>query len=127
LIGNHAGGSDRYGFWYDMQPHPTGPSFTTTVCPLNTQLGVFDSNVAHSNGGYGLRVFHGIIPRVNPCDDTSDFVTSVYSNFVGWKNIENGAIFERVGDIRLVNFTVADNLLAGIEVSLSDMAPDGTA
>jgi hypothetical protein len=36
-----------------------------------------------------------------------------------WKNGRNGAIAERVGDVRFHNFRVADNLLAGIEFSLT--------
>ena len=31
--GNHAAGADNYGFWFDPQPHPTGPSFDPNVCP----------------------------------------------------------------------------------------------
>lgn len=33
--GNHAAGSDRYGFWFDTKPNPTGPSYTSTICPEN--------------------------------------------------------------------------------------------
>jgi hypothetical protein len=36
-----------------------------------------------------------------------------------WKNGRNGAIAEKVGDVRFHNFKVADNLLAGIEFSLT--------
>lgn len=68
IINNRAAGSDRYGFWYDLQVNPTGPSWTTTICPENTRLGEFRNNVAHSNGRYGLRIFHKLIPRTRPCD-----------------------------------------------------------
>lgn len=43
-----------------------------------------------------------------------------------WKNGRNGAIAERVGDVRFHNFKVADNLLAGIEFSLTDMHGENT-
>lgn len=33
---NHAAGADRYGFWFDLQPHSTGPSYDPNVCPINT-------------------------------------------------------------------------------------------
>jgi hypothetical protein len=35
LVGNHAAGGPRYGFWYDLQDHPTGPSATSEICPIN--------------------------------------------------------------------------------------------
>ena len=31
FIGNHAAGSDKYGFWMDFKPNPTGPSYTPNV------------------------------------------------------------------------------------------------
>jgi hypothetical protein len=68
IINNHAAGSDRYGFWYDLKPHPLGPSYTESICPENTRLGEFRNNVAHSNQRYGLRIFHRLIPRTRPCD-----------------------------------------------------------
>ena len=55
---NHAAGSERYGYWFDLQKHATGPSEDFNVCPENTKLGEFRDNVAHSNGRYGLRIFH---------------------------------------------------------------------
>ena len=45
-----------------------GPSFDLSVCPENSPLGEFTNNVAHSNGKYGLRIFHNLIPRTNPCN-----------------------------------------------------------
>jgi len=61
--GNHAAGSDRYGYWFDLQVHSTGPSLDVNICPENSKLGEFRDNVAHSNGRYGLRIFHQLIPR----------------------------------------------------------------
>ena len=54
-------------------------------------------------------------------------ITAQFVNFTSWKNTLNGAIFERIGDVRLINFKVADNLVAGIEVSQTRDTPDGTA
>jgi hypothetical protein len=65
--GNHAAGSDNYGFWFDTKPNPTGPSFDPNICPENEPLGEFTNNVAHSTGRYGLRLFHKLIPRTYPC------------------------------------------------------------
>jgi len=47
-------------------------------------------------------------------------------NLTSWKNGRNGAIAERVGDVQFHNFKVADNILAGIEFSLTDMHGDNT-
>jgi len=30
---NHAAGSERYGYWFDLQEHATGPSLDFNVCP----------------------------------------------------------------------------------------------
>jgi glutaredoxin-related protein len=38
---NHAGGSDFYGFWYELKEHPDGPSATSDVCPQGMPLGSF--------------------------------------------------------------------------------------
>ena len=32
FIDNHAAGSDRYSYWYDLKVHPTGPSFRRDIC-----------------------------------------------------------------------------------------------
>lgn len=34
--GNHAAGSDRYGYWFDTKPHSMGPSYDVNVCPENS-------------------------------------------------------------------------------------------
>ena len=60
---NHAAGSDRYSYWFDTQETAIGPSFDPAICPENTKLGEFVDNHAHSNGRYGLRIFHNLIPR----------------------------------------------------------------
>jgi len=137
---NHAAGSDRYGFWFDLQKTSTGPSFDPNICPENSPLGEFVDNVAHSNGRYGFRLFHNMVPRQFPCkpltfdeSNPSDphhenpLITAEFRNFLGYKNKRNGAIVERVGDVRLINFVAADNILAGLEFSLTDQTEDGTA
>ena len=108
-----------------------GPSFDPNVCPENSPLGEFSNNVAHSNGIYGLRIFHNLIPRTYPCkpiqyDETrpldpywkNPLITARFTNFTGFKNQRNGAIAEKVGDVRWENFKVADSLTAGLEFSL---------
>jgi len=143
LRGNHAAGSDRYGYWYDTQKTAMGPSFDPNVCPENTKIGEFTDNVTHSNGRYGLRLFHNLIPRQFPCKafsadqdaltaGTDPYVanppvTAEFRNLVSYKNGRNGAIAERVGDVRFINFLTADNLLAGMEFSLTEDIEDNYA
>jgi hypothetical protein len=137
---NHAVGSERYGYWFDTKPHSTGPSFDTNICPENAQLGEFTDNVAHSNGKYGLRIFHKLIPRTYPCKPLSynatnvgneyasnPLVTAYFDNYVGYKNEECNAIAEQIGDVRWRNFKVADAKTAQIEISMSKDTVDGTA
>ena len=45
---------------------------------------------------------------------------------MGYSNKRNAAIGEKFGDVRFVNFTAIDNLLAGIEMSLADETGLGT-
>ena len=135
FIGNHAAGSDRYGYWYDTQDNPINGSFTPTICPTNEKIGEFRDNETHSNGRYGLRLFHKLIPRTRGCDpwiyDNSNplaagapypsnpAIPARFYNLVSWKNGRNGAIGEELGAVEFHNFKVADNLLAGIEMSFA--------
>lgn len=67
MIGNHVGGTDRYGFWFDLQTHAMGPSANTDICPEYARVGQFSNNAAHTTGRYGLRIFHVMEPRTHPC------------------------------------------------------------
>ena len=100
---NHAAGSDRYSYWFDTQKTAIGPSFDTNICPENTKLGEFVDNVAHSNGRYGLRIFHNLIPRQFPCSainyETNPPIVAEFHNLVSYKNGRNGAIAERLGAV----------------------------
>jgi hypothetical protein len=89
--GNHAAGSDNYGFWFDTKPNPTGPSFDPNICPENNPLGEFTNNVAHSNGRYGLRVFHKLKPRTYPCMDL--IYDSTRPSDPYWQNPPIAAVF----------------------------------
>jgi hypothetical protein len=55
---NHVAGSDRYGYWFDLQEHGMGANADTSICPENEKVGQFIGNHAHSTGRYGLRIFH---------------------------------------------------------------------
>lgn len=126
---NRAAGSDRYGYWYDLQDAAMGPSADIGGCPNNHRVGIFKNNTAHSNGRYGLRIFHNMIPRALQCkpiiydwNNLNDpfhqnpIQTMIFEDYTGYKNKRNGAIALNVGDVRFNNFKTADNLLAGIEM-----------
>jgi hypothetical protein len=77
---NHVAGSDRYGYWFDLQVHGMGQNADTTVCPENEKVGQFVGNHAHSTGRYGLRLFHQKIPRKFPCKPVVKDMKVVYEN-----------------------------------------------
>jgi len=63
---------------------------------------------------------------LNPYPDNPP-ITAQFHNLVSYKNKRNGAIAERVGSVQFHNFKTADNLLAGMEFSLSEDIIDGHA
>ena len=138
FINNHAAGSTNYGFWFDLQVHATGPSADNNICPEYENLGEFSGNVAHSNGKYGLRIFHIYVPTNNPCValrkgitgslDTPDASTAAhvdtyFRNFTSYKNKFTGIIAEEFGDLKFVDIKTADNLMSGVEFGLTDRGP----
>lgn len=130
LLGNHVGGSDRYGFWYDLQEHAMGPSANLDVCPENERVGEFANNAAHTMGRYGLRIFHTMEPRTYPCqpmvydESNSDDpywqnppIEANFWNYTGWKCNRDGAIGKKLGWVKFNNFKAADNRETGIQMS----------
>ena len=65
FIDNAAVASCAYGFWYDLDDHPSGPSFTTNVCPNKEPFGTFENNVAHTCSEFGLRIWETYVPYVS--------------------------------------------------------------
>jgi hypothetical protein len=132
FLGNHAAGSDRYGFWYDLQDHAMGPSANINICSKNAKFGAHKNNTAHSNGRYGLRLFHDLVPRKYPCKpivrDYNNLTDPYHKNpplianfydFTGWKNNRDGAITNKVGAVKFNGFKVADNREAGIQFEMT--------
>lgn len=100
--------------------------------------------MAHSVGRYGLRIFHNLIPRTYPCEPlnpvafdpenpdadrypNNPIIPAIFTNFLGYKAGRNGAIAERVGAVEFHDFVTVDNILAGIEFSLTEDMLDGYA
>ena len=65
----------------------------------------------------------------NPSDPypTNKPLIAEFRNLISFKNGRNGAIAESVGAVQFIDFKVADNKLAGMEVSLSDKIINGYA
>ena len=115
FIGNHAAGSDRYGYWFDLKETSINGSYNPSICPKNEKLGEFRDNETHSNGRYGLRIFHKLVPRVRACDpwifDNSNpnaqgapypnnpAIPARFYNLVAWKCGRAGAIAEEMGAV----------------------------
>lgn len=109
LVGNVAASSAGTGFWYALPEHPTGPSFDIfggeNWWLRRTPLGVFDSNMAHSNAADGLHVDRGPTadtsgiettsyrPRSDPADLDSEPVIAVFENFTAYRHRNSGAWF----------------------------------
>lgn len=104
LINNRAAGGDFYAFWYEIKPHPDGPSATLDICPTGNPLGASRDNIAHSYLRFGLRIFK-YAARTIPCapirNDALDdpwsenpSVQSVFSNYVTYKIGEAGLLAE---------------------------------
>ena len=119
FINNRVAGSAFYGFWFDTQETPIGSHTHVEACPEHEPLGSFTGNEAHSNGEYGLRVFHNMFALQNPClewhETDNPSITSELISFKGWRNQVNGIIASYVGDFIIKDFTVAENIVAGIE------------
>lgn len=106
------------------------------VCPQGIPISFMDSNEAHNNEKYGLRIFTGtnhngeglpgFYPRkVDSCAPVSrdnPFEPSTFSNQFSWRNGMNGITFGSVAALHIVDAVVADNVMRGIE----GLGGDGT-
>lgn len=52
-------------FRYDLDNFPSGPSYTTSVCPNKELFGEFLDNTAHSCNEFGLRIWESYFPYVS--------------------------------------------------------------
>ena len=114
---NAAAGGSHFGFWYRLERHPSGPSFTTTICPQNVPLREFNNNSAHSFGWYGLWVFQTYFPKVNgACNGGAD-QPAVFNRLLAWKNNRGIEFHLRVGALQVHDSIMLDNGAAGIEIA----------
>ncbi|CAH1775752.1 unnamed protein product [Owenia fusiformis] len=113
---NHAAGGTHFGFWYRTLNHPEGPSATNSYCQKNAELGEFSNNSAHSMGWFGLWIFSmpGYFPMKGPETCRSKIPTTArFNTLTAWR-CEKGAEVVHGGNIRFVDFILADNEDAGM-------------
>ena len=114
---NSAVASRAYGFWYDLDPHPSGPSETSTVCPNKNPFGGFKNNIAHSNAEFGLRIWETYVPLISPCNTASAHATVTLYNLTSYANGIHGVEFSIIGNVQVDGFKLADNRDNGIEIT----------
>ena len=101
LVGNVAGGSDGFGFWYALPDNPRGFSAGLPDRPNRTPLWEFADNVAHSNRHNGLHVDDAplpdgttvataYLPRAVPTQPSSASVPAYFTGLVAYKNSDRG-------------------------------------
>jgi len=87
---NHAAGCERFGFWYAMPVHPTGPSYTENVWPRRTALKRFSNNVAHSCVD-GLFIDDG---ENNAPGESNAWIPSKKPKADDWRDYPKEAVFD---------------------------------
>ena len=114
---NCAAGGTHFGFWYQLNEHPGGPSLDESICLRRIPLGEFSDNTAHSNGWYGLWVYEEFLPQFNGnCHaSAANVVPAEFERLVSWNN-DKGAEFAGAGSLRFVECVFVQNNRAGVEI-----------
>ncbi len=115
-VGNHAVGGSHNGFWMNPPRRPTGPSFTRTYCPQKVPLGLFEDNVAHSNGLFGLWLYPIFTPVPGgdcALNEKMHSEPAMFRRFTAWGN-KRGAEGVFVTATQFIDFISADNKLADL-------------
>ncbi|XP_078617899.1 fibrocystin-L-like [Branchiostoma floridae x Branchiostoma japonicum] len=113
---NHAAGGTHFGFWYRMHSHPDGPSFDRNICPDKVPVGEFYNNTVHSQGWFGIWIFQNYFPTENgACSGRP--VPAKFYKLISWNN-EKGAEWVNCGAIQFIDFVMANNEKAGIEMKM---------
>ncbi|XP_019623376.1 PREDICTED: fibrocystin-L-like [Branchiostoma belcheri] len=113
---NHAAGGTHFGFWYRMHKHPDGPSFDSSICPQRIPVGEFYNNTVHSQGWFGIWIFQDYFPTENgACSGRP--VPAKFYKLISWNN-EKGAEWVNCGAIQFIDFVMANNEKAGIEMKM---------
>ena len=110
-----AAGGNFAGFWYDLVP--TDTDWGMDVDPSSAALGLFKSNTAHSQRGFGL-----LIPQHVPTtaegstvSGSGSFATATIDSFLAYKN-NVGVSLGKVAAYVITAAWISDSLVSGIEV-----------
>ena len=104
---NVAAGSIAEGYWFELPGNPGGPSFTTSICPVNGHILEFSNNVAHSCQANGIKIYPAYFPLLYPCGGPT--APQYITNFTSYHNGGNGVFCKRGGDIHFVNARLIEN------------------
>lgn len=79
--------SARFGHWFEL-PGVAAQDIEgeELVCPFNENLAEFRNNTFHSNAAFGLRVYPGWHPLIDPCDSNSAPSPQNLYNGVSFRN-----------------------------------------
>ncbi|XP_065139309.1 fibrocystin-L-like [Paramisgurnus dabryanus] len=114
---NAAAGGTHFGFWYQIDNCPNGPSpYDTHICPNKIPLLEFFNNTVHSQGWYGLWIFQEYFPMQNDnsYSSMSTPAPAVFRRLTSWNN-EKGAEWVNVGAVQFSEFLMVNNEKAGVE------------
>eukprot|EP00388_Colpodella_angusta_P004513 GDKJ01014799.1.p1 GENE.GDKJ01014799.1~~GDKJ01014799.1.p1 ORF type:complete len:2331 (+),score=545.59 GDKJ01014799.1:688-6993(+) len=115
---NVAAGSVSFGFWFELADHPTGPSYTETICPAGEDLGEFRNNRAHSNS-IGLRIYPQFAPRDPPCGGSFKKPQYLYGSVM--HHNAQGFFHKKVTDIHHHESAFIENDQGGSWLRFHDM------
>ncbi|XP_073714826.1 fibrocystin-L [Misgurnus anguillicaudatus] len=111
---NAAAGGTHFGFWYQIDNCPYGPSsYNSNICPNKISLGEFFNNTVHSQGWYGLWIFQEYFPVLNEVYYSTKPVPAVFRRLTSWNN-EKGAECVNVGAVQFSEFLMVNNEKAGV-------------
>ena len=113
---NHAAGGTHFGFWYRMNEHPDGPSYTPSICPRRVPLGVNNNNTVHSQGWFGLWTFQEWVPMRNgKCDaSVDDTQAAAFEKLTVW-NCDKGLEVVDSGAMQVKDSVFVNNEKSGVE------------
>jgi hypothetical protein len=119
--GNLAGDAQGNGFWLSFARRPERASASTALLPDRLPIGVFDDNVAHSNGEVGINLDFApvdeagnvapnkYIPTVDGSEHRWDNqIRAAMRRNAMWKNI-GGGLWNRISRPDYSGWTSADN------------------
>ena len=127
------------GTWFFPEPKVRGASEfepgSDKICPQGIPIYHFADCEGHNMGRYGLRIFTGRSPHNGegmpgfypkagdscaPVSATNLFKVSRFYRQYSWRNGKNGITVGSVAAVQIIDATVADNNMRGVEMTGAD-------